>query len=91
MLINGQIYLHFQEMSSSYYRCNYNILLAVPNRCNYNILLTVPRPMLNNDINKQYFYDKQGFYKIWNCLQQFFFSLQHRKILHMEHLLCGLD
>ena len=30
MLINGPIYLHFQEMSPSHYRCNYSILLAVP-------------------------------------------------------------
>ena len=30
MLINGQMYLHFQEMSPSYYRCNYSILVAVP-------------------------------------------------------------
>ena len=37
MLINGQMYWHFQEMSPSYYRCNYSILLAVP------------RPMLNID------------------------------------------
>ena len=35
MLIHGQMYLHFQEMSPSYRRCNYGILLAVP------------RPMLN--------------------------------------------
>ena len=30
MLINGQMYLHFQEMSPSYYGCIYSILLSVP-------------------------------------------------------------
>ena len=30
MLINGQMYFHFQEISPSYDRCDYSILLAVP-------------------------------------------------------------
>lgn len=30
MLINVQMYFHFQEISPSYDRCNYSILLAVP-------------------------------------------------------------
>ena len=30
MLINSQMYFHSQEVSPSYYRCNYSILLAVP-------------------------------------------------------------
>ena len=40
MLINGQIYLHFQETIPTYYRYNYSILLAVP------------RPMLNTGLGR---------------------------------------
>ena len=51
----------------------------------YNIAIHSIYKNWNNDINRQYFYDKCGFYKLWNSLKQFFFSLQHRKTL------CGLN
>ena len=120
MLISRQMYLHFQEMNPSYYRCNYSILPGDP--VYYTTAQSAQRSQTKQEVaglnpawtnaphwsrnskqytkimfalydniavhsiyknNRQYFYYKCGFYKSSNSLKQFFFSLQHRKTLHM--------